>query len=65
MAMSLSDDAADMQVVWFLQECGEAHLRLCNYGRALKKFSQIEKVRAFVTVTVWTVAVSVTHSYSA
>ncbi len=36
-------DLKEMQCMWFTQESGLAHLRLQNYGKALKKFHQINQ----------------------
>jgi len=36
----------DLQCMWFAIETGRSHLRQKNYGKALKKFHQVEKVRA-------------------
>lgn len=37
----------DMQCAWFEQESAEAYLRLGNYGKALKRLLDINKVRIF------------------
>ncbi|KAH6586115.1 hypothetical protein BASA50_009605 [Batrachochytrium salamandrivorans] len=36
-------DLVEMQCMWFALASGEAHLRIGNHGRALKRFHQIEK----------------------
>ncbi len=35
-----------MQCMWFQTECGRAYKRLGNYGEALKKCHEMEKVKA-------------------
>ncbi|KAJ3292600.1 N-alpha-acetyltransferase 16, NatA auxiliary subunit [Borealophlyctis nickersoniae] len=36
-------DLVDMQCMWFALECGESWARQGQYGRALKRFHQVEK----------------------
>jgi hypothetical protein len=38
-------DLTDMQALWFLQEEADAYRRQGNFGMALKRYIQIDKVR--------------------
>ncbi|KAF9435768.1 N-alpha-acetyltransferase 16, NatA auxiliary subunit [Entomortierella beljakovae] len=37
------NDLVDMQALWFSLECGESQIRQGNFGRALKRFHQVDK----------------------
>ena len=41
-----SENLNEMQCMWFQSECGRAHKRLGNYGEALKKCHEMDKVFA-------------------
>lgn len=39
-----AENLNEMQCMWFQSECGRAYKRLGNYGEALKKCHEMEKV---------------------
>ena len=39
-----SENLNEMQCMWFQSECGRAYKRIGNYGEALKKCHEMEKV---------------------
>ena len=42
-----AENLNEMQCMWFQTECANAYFRLGDYGEALKKSHEIDRVRIF------------------